>query len=78
MSLENRYGVSKEVINKMVREGTIPCSVVRQHEILDRFKQMKSEDTTLSNLAIFRLIGDELNVSEKTIEKIVYTLQKRL
>lgn len=39
MSLAEKYGLSEETFKKMVRDGVLPCSIIRHNEMASFYNQ---------------------------------------
>lgn len=76
MSLENKYGVPKETIQRMVNDGVIPCFVKNHYEIYDHFKRLRDECPSCTIVALARKIEDSTGVDSENVRKIIYKFGK--
>jgi hypothetical protein len=77
MTIENKYGVPRETIKKMVDDGIISTSVVRHYDMYDLYKRYKSECQTCTEHFIMLRIADEMKYSLEMVQKVVYKLCKK-
>lgn len=75
MSLDKKYQIPEETIKRMVKDGVISCSIVRGYEVYDRYLEIKGLFPELSNSKIFIQMADEFKMSDKNIDRIVYSLK---
>lgn len=73
MTIENKYGVPRETVQRMVDDGVIPCSVKRKYEIHDLFNRMKSECPSCTTVSIVERIATERNENFENVKKIIYS-----
>lgn len=78
MSLEKKYNIASETLKRMVQDGIISGSVVRDSEVYDLFLQIKSFNTTRTNKDIFFQMSEDLKMSTHNIERIVYGELRKL
>jgi predicted transcriptional regulator len=77
MSLHKKYGIPEATVKQMVCDGVISCSVSRHYEIYDRFRQLKEQFPSRTKLDIIIQVAEEMNTSEATVDKVVYSLHKK-
>jgi hypothetical protein len=77
MTLENKYNVPRETIQRMVNDGVIPCSVKRHYEIYDMFQRFKNECPSCTVVALTERISNETTESFENVRKIIYTFGKK-
>jgi len=78
MTIENKYNVPRETIQKMVNDGVIPCSVVNHYQVYDLFQRYKNECPTCTQNSVLWRVAEERNEPFDRIKKIVYELGKKL
>lgn len=76
MSLENKYGIPKETIQRMVNDGVIPCFVKNHHEIYDHFVRLKSQCPSCSIVSLAKQVEDATGVDWENVRKIIYKIGK--
>jgi len=77
MTLENKYNVSRETIQRMVNDGIIPTSVKNHYQIYDLYLQLKSECPECSIVSISERIADKTNESFENVRKVIYNIGKK-
>lgn len=76
MSLESKYGISKETVLKMVNDGVIPCFVKNHYEIYDHYQRLKSVCPSCSVVSLAAQIEEATGVDRENVRKIIYKLGK--
>lgn len=71
MSLSKKYGIPAEVVNKMINDGWISCSVPMYEKIYKEYQESMSVGGK-TQTTIFLEIAERNRVSEKTVQNIVY------
>lgn len=77
MSLEKIYGISTEILKKMLDNGDLPCSVIRRHEVYDYYLQYKNSNPSKGRTEIYNDLADHFRLSESSIKQIVLNLDKK-
>lgn len=78
MILENRYGLSPDQLNKMVKDGVIPCVVKNHYEVYEQIQTARSACPSCSLNEVFRKVEESTKVEFASVKKIFYTLGKTL
>jgi hypothetical protein len=73
MTIENKYGIPRETVQRMVNDGVIPCSVKNRYEIYDLFQQLKSQCTACTVVSIMHEVAEKRNESFENVRKIIYS-----
>lgn len=68
-SLSEKYGLSEGTIKNMIKDGVLPCSVVRCDEILSIY-QSEIDAGTAKPEAVKR-VSDQINVSSSYVYRIL-------
>lgn len=68
MSLFDRYGVEPEKIKAMIKDGIIPCSVVKRDEIVTTYRSLVR---TMPNGDAVHETSIKCNVSSRWVWKII-------
>lgn len=74
MSLENTYGVPRETIKKMVRDGVISCSIISHVEVWDMYKSRVGKFDTLHEICVDISLSSSYQVDN--IKKIIQKFRK--
>lgn len=69
MSLSKKYGIPEETIKAMVKDGVLPCSVVKCDEIMNYYNDQRSKGEPKSE-AVHRT-SDVLNISTRYVYLII-------
>lgn len=72
MILENRYGLSSEQVQRLVKDGYLSPVRLRNDEIRDKFAEFKRKCPQCNKADLFGQIAEVMRVSEATVEKAVY------
>lgn len=73
MSLKDEFNIPKPTWDAMVRRGVISCSVVKQEEILSRFKIIKDSGT--EHTEAVKKTAFDFSVSEEWVYRIIKRYQ---
>lgn len=76
MSLENTYGVPRETIKKMVRDGVISCSLISHLEVYEMYKSKQESGKYNSLISICVSISESTGYQVDNIKKIIYKFSK--
>jgi len=76
MTIENKYNIPRETVQRMVNDGVIPCSVKRHYEIFDMFTRLKGECSTCTATAVMYEVSDKMNESFENVKKVIYKFGK--
>lgn len=68
-SLSKKYGLSEGTIKNMIKDGVLPCSVVRCDEILSVY-QSEIDAGTPKSEAVKR-VSDQINVTSSYVYRIL-------
>jgi hypothetical protein len=77
MSIEKKYNIPLETVQRMVKDGVISCSAVRYEEVYEAYLKYKTSSPGKSDSQIFYAMSDQMNMSDSSIKKIVYIMGKR-
>lgn len=69
MSLAKKYGLSEEVVKSMIRDGILPCSIVKAEEVI-AFYDKEIRSGVPKSEAVKRA-SDELNVSIRSVYRFI-------
>ncbi len=69
MSLSNKYGISQETVNQMVKDGVISCSWPMYEEVFNLYQSMLSSGKNKTQ--IYNEIADRKGISERTVRDII-------
>lgn len=75
MSLSEKYKVPQETIKKMVNDGVISTTWPAYEDIYAMYKQSMSIGGK-SKTQIFYEISEKMKMSDQTVKKIVYLMDK--
>ena len=73
MSISNRYGVDEKVIQKMIKDGVLPCSVVKFDEIISIYRT--KIESGCANPEAVKQTSEETNVSIQYVYRIIRKFQ---
>lgn len=71
MDLSEKYGVPKEAISKMIKDGVISCSWRRYEEVYYIYKKNKVVD----KISAARKTCDETGLSSSTVYEIIHRFE---
>lgn len=74
MNLSNKYNISQDVINKMVKDGVISCTWPMYEEIYAMYQSSKSSGK--SKTEIYYEIAEKKKMSEATVKYICLKMDK--
>lgn len=74
MKLSNKYGVSEQTIDQMIKDGIIPAHWRAHEEVYSQYLNLKR--TGKSQSQIYLEIGEKSKMSEETVKKIVLKMGK--
>jgi hypothetical protein len=69
MSLSKKYGISQEVINKMVVDGVISCLYPRNEEICNMYRTLMAKGR--NKMQAYSEIAEACNISERSVMDII-------
>lgn len=73
MSIAKKYGISEDAIKAMVRDGILPCSVIKCDEILSCYSEKIAQG--IPKYEAVHLTSDEANVSLSYVYRIINRFQ---
>lgn len=71
MSLSKKYDIPEEKVKKLIDDGWLSCSVPMYEKIYKDFQNSMAIGGK-TQTAIFLEVAEKNNVSEKTVQKVVY------
>lgn len=71
MSLSKKYDIPQDKIKNLIDDGWLSCSVPMYEKIYQDFQNSMNIGGK-TQTAIFHEVAEKNNVSEKTVQKIVY------
>ena len=77
MSLDKKYNIPLETVNRMVNDGVISCSAVIYEAVYEAYKNYKLANPEKSKSQIFYTIANNMNMSDANVRKIVYLKGKK-
>ncbi len=77
MTIENKYGISRETVQRLVNDGIIPTSVKNRYEILEVFERKKNDCPSCKIQDLMYSTADQTHESFENVKKIIYKFGKK-
>jgi len=74
MKLSNKYGVSQDTINQMVKDGVLSSKWPAYEEVYSMYLKLK--ETCRSKEEIYYIISDQKNIHKSTVRLMIETIAK--